>query len=278
VTHAHFDPSTDTVKVSDSFDSVTLHVSGNSSGSFEVSSDGHGGTLLSDPAASGTVTVDSNQTLDISAASSATVDFTNTTGTTGALVLDDSKDFTGKIAGFAGDGTTANSDLIDITDVNIADVATDKTTYTDHGNGTGTLTLYNAGGQALDSINFDGNYQLANFTIENDGDGGTLIVDPPVKTAAQTPTNTPVASNQNSAGSADGFVFNFAGHNHAPTIDFHPEHDAFQSGGSTPTNVNTGSNGAPDSAHWHMPQGSEGQDPNSPIFKGHLHAGDFHFV
>ena len=86
------------------------------------------------------------------AATSAAVDFTNSTGTTGALVLDDSKDFTGSIVGFTGDGTTTNSDLIDVTDVNIADVATNKTTYTDHGNDTGPLTLYNANGQALDSI------------------------------------------------------------------------------------------------------------------------------
>ena len=159
--HAHY--SNGEVTVSDFFDSVTLHVSGNSSGSFEVSSDGHGGTLLQDPAASGNVTVDSNQTLEISAASSATVNFTNSSGNTGELVLDDSKDFSGSIVGFTGDGTTTNSDLIDITDVNIADVATNKTTYTDHGNDTGTLTLYNASGQALDSINFAGNYQLANF-------------------------------------------------------------------------------------------------------------------
>ena len=103
-------------------------------------------------------------------------------------------------------------------------VALNKTTYTDHGNGTGTLTLYNASGQALDSINFDGNYQLANFTIENDGDGGTLIVDPPVNTSVQAPANTTVASKQHSTGKdgPDGFVFNFAGHHHAPTTDFHP--------------------------------------------------------
>ena len=51
-------------------------------------------------------------------------------------MLGDFKDFTGTIAGFAGDGTTANSDLLDLADVNIADVALNKTTYADHGNGT----------------------------------------------------------------------------------------------------------------------------------------------
>ena len=126
------------------------------------------------------MTIDSGKTLDISDASTATVSFTNSNGNTGELVLDNSKAFTGQIVGFAGDGTTSNSDLIDLTDVNIADVATNKTTYSDNGNGTGTLTLHDANGQALDSINFVGSYQLANFTIENDGSGHTLIVDPPV--------------------------------------------------------------------------------------------------
>jgi autotransporter-associated beta strand protein len=288
LTHAHFNNSNDTVTVSNFFDSVTLNVSGNSSGSFEVSSDGVvssdglDGTLLSDPAASGTVTVGSNQTLDISAASSATVDFTNTTGTTGALVLDDSKDFSGDVVGFTGDGTTANSDLIDITDVSIADVATSKTTYADHGNGTGTLTLYNANGQALDSINFDGTYQLANFTIESDGNGGTLIVDPPVNTSGQTPGNPPVAPNHHLTGvaAADGFVFNFAGLNHAPTADFHPDLDTFQPGGSMLTNLHTGSNAAPDQGYSNMPLGSDGHDHLglAGFVKAHLNAADFHFV
>ena len=241
--------------------------------------------MLDDPSASsGTVAIDSGKTLDISAASSATVNFTNSSGNTGELVLDDSKDFSGTIVGFTGDGTTANSDLIDAADVNIADVALNKTTYTDHGNGTGTLTLYNASGQALDSINFDGNYQLANFTIENDGDGGTLIVDPPVNTGGQTPGGTTVASHQNSTGTAgtDGFVFNFAGHNHAPTTDFHPGPENFQPGDPMLTNLHTASNGAPDQGQGHsnIPGGGDGHDHVglSPFAKAHLHAADFHFV
>ncbi len=56
----------------------------------------------------------------------------------------------------------------------------DKTTYIDNGNGSGTLTLENAQGQALGSITFGGSYQLGNFTIENDGSGHALIVDQPV--------------------------------------------------------------------------------------------------
>jgi hypothetical protein len=174
------------VTVSNGINSVTINLSGGSSGSFELAADATGGTLLDDPPAFGMVTIDSGKTLDISAASTATVSFTNSYGNTGELVLDDSKDFTGQIVGFAGDGTISNSDLINLTDVNIADVAIDKTTYTDNGNGTGTLTLYNTNGQALDSITFVGSYQLANFTIESDGSGHTLIVDPPVPSGTAT--------------------------------------------------------------------------------------------
>ena len=129
----------------------------------------------------GTLTIDSGATTEISSASAQNVSFTNNTGTTGELVLDDSKDFSGQILGFAGNGTAANSDLIDVKDVNFANVAMDKTTYVDNGNGTGTLTLYDAQGHLLASITFVGSYQLANFIVESDGNNGTLIIDPPVQ-------------------------------------------------------------------------------------------------
>jgi hypothetical protein len=174
------------ITIKNGITSVTLNLSGASSGSFELAADTTGGTLIDDPPTSGALAIDSGKTLVIAAASWAVVSFTNANGNTGELVLDDSKDFAGQIVGFAGDGTTSNSDLIALTDVNIADVAISKTTYTDNGNDTGTLTLYNASGQALDSITFVGSYQLANFTIESDGSGHTLIVDPPVPSSTAT--------------------------------------------------------------------------------------------
>ena len=121
--------------------------------------------------------------------STAAVSFTNSNGTTGELVLENSKNFSGQIVGFAGDGTASNSDLIILADVNFADVAMGKTTYTDNGNGSsGTLTLDNAQGQVLDSITFVGSYQLANFAIENDGSGHTLIFAQSVLNNADTMT------------------------------------------------------------------------------------------
>jgi hypothetical protein len=125
--------------------------------------------------------IDSGTTTEIGVASAATIDFVNGSGTTGNLVLDDSKDFSGQIIGFTGDGTVANSDSIDLKDINFA---TATETYTENSAGTGgTLTVTDGSDTA--QINFTGNYVLANFKFSADASGGTLIVDPPV-TASQT--------------------------------------------------------------------------------------------
>jgi hypothetical protein len=143
------------------------------------------GTMVADPPNSGTATIDSGATLDISAASAVSVSFTNSGGTTGALVLNDSKDFTGVITGFAGDGTLSNSDSIDLKDIAFSSLTTE--TFTEHSDGTGgTLTLSDGTGSA--NINFSGNYLLQNFSFSNDGNGGTLIIDPPVTSAASQET------------------------------------------------------------------------------------------
>lgn len=167
--------------ISNGTDHVSLHLSGSPDPAFELASDGSDGTLVDDPlASSGTVTIGSGHTLDVSGASTATVNFSNSSGNTGELVLQDSKDFTGLIAGFAGDGTLANSDKIDLQDINFAHLTTE--TYVENAAGTaGTLTL--SDGTNTAKIDFSGTYVLDNFKFLNDGNGGTLLVDPPVATA-----------------------------------------------------------------------------------------------
>jgi hypothetical protein len=135
----------------------------------------------------GTAQIDSGGILEFHSLSAVNVIFANDSGTTGVLVLFDSLDFSGLIFGFAGDGTLANSDLIDLKDVNFGNVATDSTTYVDKGDGTGMLTLYSTDGVMLSSLTFVGDYQLENFTIESDGKGGTFIVDPPVTSSTADP-------------------------------------------------------------------------------------------
>lgn len=152
--------------------------------SWTLTSDGSGGTVVADPPDSGTATIDSGTTLDIVAASAGSITFTNTSGTSGALVLNDSVDFTGVIYGFAGDGTLLNSDYIDLKDIDFSHLTIE--TYTEDSAGTGgTLTL--SDGTHTANIEFAGNYVFENFTLSNDGSGGTLIIDPPV-TSSDTAT------------------------------------------------------------------------------------------
>jgi hypothetical protein len=146
-------------------------------------------------------TIDSGQQTIISSASAATVHFTNSAGNTGELVLDDATHFTGTIVGFAGDGTVANSDLIDLTNVQFSSVVTGNTTYVDHGDGTGTLTLNDANHNALASLTLQGSYQLGNFVLQSDSNGGTLVIDPPVQ--ANTPAATTGATGNTSSTTTD---------------------------------------------------------------------------
>ena len=126
------------------------------------------------------MTISSGQTLDISGAGTGPVSFTDSSGNTGELVLQHSTEFTGTITGFTGDGTLANSDLIDLQDINFAKLTTE--TYTENASGTGgALTL--SDGTDTTVINFLGNYTLANFNFSTDGSGGTLVVDPPTQSA-----------------------------------------------------------------------------------------------
>ena len=201
-----------------------------------LTSDGHGGTTAVDPPVA--ATIDSGMMLDIASASAESVSFTNGTGTTGNLVLDDSKDFIGVITGFAGDGTLANSDSIDLKDVAFSNLTTE--TYTENSGGTGgTLSL--SDGTQSTNVNFSGNFVLQNFNFSNDGSGGTLLIDPPVTSAEsrgagtttidgkgildfETPTTTNVVFASGAAGTlklGDSFHFNgtITGFGASDTID-----------------------------------------------------------
>jgi hypothetical protein len=135
-------------------------------------------TLTETGPATGAIDIGSGTAQHIAVASAQTVTFNNVSDTTGTLVLEDSHHFSGTIFGFAGDGTPAHSDWIDITDISYA--AYNHATYTDNSNGTGTLTLYDAANGELAHLTFNGSYVLSNFTISDDGSGHVLIIDPPV--------------------------------------------------------------------------------------------------
>src|SRR5262249_25419971 len=176
LTH-NFIAATGQLTVSDGTNSDTFVLSG-FAGTLHFNDDGSGGTLITDPPADSTpLQVDGGAITEVTSASAQNVTFTNASGSAGNLVLDDSSHFTGQITGFAGDGTPANSDSIDLRDITFANLKTASYLNNADSNG-GTLTL--SDGQHTTDLHFVGSYELANFKLSSDGYGGTLLIDPPV--------------------------------------------------------------------------------------------------
>jgi len=124
---------------------------------------------------SGSAIIDGSAVLEFSGADSSSVIFHSATG---ELILDHSADFTGTISGFSGDGTLTGSDLIDLRDINFSSL--EQSSYTH-----GVLTV--SDGTHTANLDFNGDYQLANFKFVDDGQGGTTVYDPPV-TGGSAPT------------------------------------------------------------------------------------------
>ena len=117
--------------------------------------------------ASGSATIGTGATLELAAADSASITFSNSTG---MLKLDNPSTFSGTIFNFTGNGTLSGSDQIDLKGVNFNSV---HDTYSN-----GALTVTD--GTHTDTLDFSGSYTLANFKFASDGNGGTIVYDPPV--------------------------------------------------------------------------------------------------
>jgi len=108
-------------------------------------------------------------------------------GSTGTLQLDAPSTFTGEIVGFSGNGTLAGSDHIDLVGFTYNSSIQSDSTYN---SSTGILIVNN--GTAADFLFFTGSYSQANFQFASDGDGGTIVYDPPTtgqSTAATDPAD-----------------------------------------------------------------------------------------
>ena len=111
------------------------------------------------------VTVANGATVEIDGSSGQSVGFA---GTTGTLKLDDALAFSGQVSGLTG------SDALDLADVSYGP----NTTATFSGNlRGGTLTVRN--GTETARIDLVGDYLKSGWTLSNDGNGGTVVVDPP---------------------------------------------------------------------------------------------------
>ncbi len=137
------------------------------------------------------VNVNSGSILDIGGPGAATVSFTNDSGTDGLLVLAAPASFTGLISGFTGDGTLAGSDQIDLKGINY-----NSSSFSENYNSISD-TLSVSDGTNSTILHFFGSYQAANFSFVSDGNGGTIVYDPPVSSSGG------VAGHE----SSDGFVF-----------------------------------------------------------------------
>ena len=98
------------------------------------------------------------------------------------MVLDNPTAYTGQIFGFGGT-SPQSSDAIDLKGITF-DAGTSWTYFDNAGSDTGgTLTIFetiNGTTTALDTLIFaNGDYTTANFILTSDGNGGTLIADPP---------------------------------------------------------------------------------------------------
>ena len=120
-------------------------------------------------------------TLIFDAQSNVNVTFDNGTGTPiyGELVLGDASDFSGQISGFAGTAPdAAHSDAIDLNGINYNSSAFSET----YNSSNGLLTVTDGTHAASFTFdNFDGTLSFA-----SDGNGGTLITDPPAPNSSKT--------------------------------------------------------------------------------------------
>ena len=143
-----------------------------------------GGNITINGAVTGTgsALISGASTLEFGAASSINVTFVDDDGF-GTLALDNPTAYTGQIFGFTGTDLE-NSDIIDLKGITFDDAGTSWTYYDDSGSNTGgILTIYETSfgvTTAVVSITFgDGEYTSDNFILTSDGNGGTLIADPP---------------------------------------------------------------------------------------------------
>ena len=183
-----FNGTNTTLTVTDVTHSATFQftLQGDYSGStWTVTSDGHGGFNIVDPPAT-FATIASGGSLELNAPSNETVSFA---GGTGSLVLNQPEGFTGQIVGFTGTAPDpAHSDTIDLVgiDYNSSHFAesysasTGLLTVTD-GNHTASLTF----------VDFN-----ATLDFSSDGNGGTLITDPPSTESAAPSVLTSAASDR----------------------------------------------------------------------------------
>jgi hypothetical protein len=255
------------------------------SGTIEVQS----GSLKldADVSGSGALTIDTGSTLELASgvSSGQTVTFSSTTGT---LKLDSAQSFHGTVSGLNTlDGTEANSDQIDLANINRL-----STSFSETFNAL-TDVLNVTDGTNTANIQFAGT--VGNLNFVPDGNNGTVVYDPPVTTSQSigpvvmndpgppaASTIAATAPNQTLTGFAtsDTFAFNFASFGQATVTDFHPATDTLQFSSKLFANLQAALNATHDDGHGNTVIALDAHDAITlnGIIKAQLQASDFHFV
>jgi VCBS repeat-containing protein len=237
-----------------------------------VTDDGHGGVEIVDPPPAPSSTINNAASLQIASGGSLAIESPVATGesvtfhsSTGSLILNAPSSFDGVISGFTGDGTLAGSDQIDLKGINYH-----SSSFTESYNSTAdTLTVSDGANHA--TLHFNGTYQAANFSFASDGNGGTIVYDPPV-------SDSPDGENGavQARGGSDGFIFKFANSDQNGVLDTQPTSDTHQY--INPQLALSASHDARYGATALPPDGHEPIASVAGILKAQLHASDFHFV
>jgi hypothetical protein len=119
---------------------------------------------------SGGLAVVGDGIVEIQGASNERVSFLS--GGSGGLVLDDPRDYSGKVSGFGGSGHSNHTQFIDL-----ASVISDASVSASFSNSMLTVT---SGATVVAEIAFAGSYVSSNFHLGVDSGGHVEITDPPV--------------------------------------------------------------------------------------------------
>jgi hypothetical protein len=204
-------------------------------------------------------------------------------GSTGDLTLDNPSSFVAFIAGFTG-VNASDSDQIDLRGINYSDLSESFNASTD--------TLAVSDGTHSATLQFSGSYVAANFLFESDGNGGTIVYDPPVPTtpssatgSAQPPAGqTIVASAANATltgqGANDNFVFNFAAVGNTTITNFDADSDLLQFKAGMFANAQAILAAAHDDGHGNIVIALDAHDTITlaGVTKAQLHQSDLHLV
>jgi VCBS repeat-containing protein len=122
----------------------------------------------------GSATIGAGATLELAAADSGSVTFS---GPTGTLIVDHSSSFSAQVLNLTGNGNLSGSDQIDLKDIAFGTGTTVGYVGTASG---GTLTVSDAQNHTA-KISLAGDYTHSTFSLSSDGQGGTVVIDPPGK-------------------------------------------------------------------------------------------------